>query len=133
VALAAVDGEVSARITTTRGTPVVRVAGRLGDPDDTLVPDWFGTQFTLKLIPSATGVGFDVNRLVRVPFTFADRSDVRAVDATVTLAESAADPLHLLPVRAAGAAAYGRTGLHVGYGTYLDEVTAIPTLGRPAG
>ncbi|GAA4219688.1 acetoacetate decarboxylase family protein [Actinocatenispora rupis] len=133
VDLSTVDDEVSAGITTTRGTPVVRVAGTLGGPTDPLVPDWFATQYTLKLIPSATGVGFDVNRLVRIPFTFTDQADVRGVDATVTLAESAADPLHLLPVRSTRTAAYGSTALHVGYGTYLDEVTAIPTLGRPAG
>lgn len=133
VDLSTVEDQVSAEILTTQRIPVVRIDATLGGPGTSLTPDWFGTQLTLKLIPSATGTGFDVSRLVRVPFDFADRTGIRDATASVTLTPSAADPLHLLPVESVRHAAYGRTSLRVGYGTYLDEVTTIPTLGRPNG
>lgn len=131
VTLDADTGTLSAEIVTTNDIPVVRVAGDLGGPAGNLVPDWFSRQLTLKLIPSATGHGFDVSRLVRIPFDFSGGDTPRRVSARVELAPSGADPLHLLPVREIRHAAYGRTDLHVGFGTYLDEVTDIRTLGVP--
>jgi acetoacetate decarboxylase len=122
---------VRAEILTTAQVPVVRIEGDLGPSTDRLVPDWFSRQLSLKIIPRADGRGFDVNRLVRIPFDFSDQADVRAVDASVRLTPSGSDPLHLLPVRGVARAAFGSTSLRVGYGEYLDEVNHFPTFGVP--
>ncbi|WP_031470487.1 acetoacetate decarboxylase family protein [Sciscionella sediminilitoris] len=121
----------SAEILTTAGIPIVRIEAEDTGQAAELVPDWFTNQLSLKLIPSATGQGFDVNHLVRIPFEFSGQSGVTGLDARVELTASGADPLHLLPVREHVWAARGHTGLRVGYGTYLDQVTEIPTLGVP--
>ncbi|MFF0449857.1 acetoacetate decarboxylase family protein [Streptomyces sp. NPDC004609] len=65
---------------------------RPGDP----IPAWFAHHFTLKLIPSAEGRGWDVNRIVRVPFRTSDAHDGWTGTGEVSLAPSAADPLHLV-------------------------------------
>ncbi|WP_131735659.1 acetoacetate decarboxylase family protein [Actinomadura roseirufa] len=137
VALTEDASGVRGRIVTAGGIEVIDVHARPADdpagppgPADP-IPSWFGAHFTLKLIPSAEGDGYDVSRLVRVPFRSGDAADGWRGTGRVTLRPSAADPLHLLACRDVVAARFGRVRLDVGFGTYLDHVTEIPTFGVP--
>lgn len=111
------------------------VAGRVAldrsRTTDELVPDWFSTHYTLKLIPSAEGNGFDVNRLVRIPFAFDTESSPRAGSTTLKHRHCPSDPVQLLTVASEVRATYGLGRLDIDYGTYLDHVTDIPTFGSP--
>ncbi|MDH6282696.1 acetoacetate decarboxylase family protein [Prescottella agglutinans] len=97
-----------------------------------LVPDWFSTHYTLKLIPSAEGNGFDISRLVRIPFGFDVERSPQSGSATLEHRHCPSDPLHLLTVASEVRATYGHARLDIDYGTYLDHVTDIPTFGSPA-
>ncbi len=112
------------------------VAGRVAlggaRPATELVPEWFSTHYTLKLIPSAEGTGFDVSRLVRIPFAFESEHSPRSGSATLAHQPCRSDPLELLTVTSEVRAAYGFARLDIDYGTYLDHVTDIPTFGSPA-
>ncbi|RVW10995.1 hypothetical protein EGT67_00535 [Prescottella agglutinans] len=96
-----------------------------------LVPEWFSTHYTLKLIPSAEGNGFDISRLVRIPFAFESEHSPQSGSATLEHRHCVSDPVHLLGVTSEVRATYGLARLDIDYGTYLDHVTDIPTFGSP--
>ncbi|OJU40382.1 MAG: hypothetical protein BGN97_11065 [Microbacterium sp. 69-10] len=126
------DDEVTMSITTAGDIEIVRAIGRIGAtlPAQELVPSWFGRQRTVKLIPSATGTGYDVRQLTAVPFTFDEQRDVRAVDAELALTHAPADPVAMLPCLRVQHAAIGDMLLGVGYGRYLGEPETLPVWGR---
>ncbi|MGP3960927.1 acetoacetate decarboxylase family protein [Nonomuraea sp. 3N208] len=96
------------------------------------IPWWFGNHFTLKLIPSAEGRGYDVNSIVRVPFRTSGARGGWIGQGEVTLTPSTADPLHLVACEEVIEARFGELDLEVGFGTYLDQVDEIPTFGIPS-
>lgn len=134
VTLSHIDGRVDASITTADGTRLVSVSGTSEGTDSRnagIAPDWFSRQRTVKLIPSATGIGYDVNQLVAVPFEFIDTVEVKELDAVLSLEASRLDPIADLPVHSLTYQRVGRTNMTVGYGTYLGTPTSLPNWGRP--
>lgn len=127
------NDRLTASITTAQDIDIVTVTGNSTTAPlrRDLVPEWFGHQHTVKLIPSVTGDGYDVNQLTYVPFTFNDAKNVHAVNADLRLTESASDPIADLPCREIRHAAVGDTVLGVGYGRYLGEPQSHPVWGRP--
>ncbi|MGW6458372.1 acetoacetate decarboxylase family protein [Streptomyces sp. NPDC055078] len=128
---------VTGRIVTAGGIEVVTVTGHAPPaapdaPPVDPIPAWFARHFTLKLIPSAEGRGWDVNRIVRVPFRTTGAHDGWTGPGEVSLVPSAADPLHLVACDEVVEARFGRVRLDVGFGTYLDRVDTFPTFGTPA-
>lgn len=103
------------------------------DRSGAIVPDWFTTQFTAKIIPSAEGTGFDISRLVRIPFGVSVTGPLRQGEATLEFTESGSDPLHLLSVNGPVRTVYGHARLDIDYGTYLDHLDPadLPTFGAP--
>ncbi|WP_409464335.1 acetoacetate decarboxylase family protein [Amycolatopsis sp. GA6-003] len=128
------DGSAATgRIVTANGIEVVTVTARAArrhreiDP----IPGWFARHFTLKLIPSAEGTGYDISRLVHVPFRTSLPGEGWEGSADVVLRPSASDPISALPCTEVVTARYGRVRLEVGFGKYLDHVDRIPVLGAP--
>lgn len=105
-------------------------APRLGRPGEATaaMPSWFAAHLTAKLIPSAEGDGYDVARLVRIPWTFTADAEARTGSGEYRWARSDSDPLHLLSERGEGEIAYGHGRLAIAFGRYvadLDEVTPL--------
>lgn len=130
------SARVEAEVVTADGTQVVGARGffrgvEAGDhtagsdgptacnPHLDLVPAWMTRQLTAKVIPSATGTGYDVAQLVHVPFEFSAERDVVSLDAQLELGGSANDPIDALGVRGPISARWGFTDLRVLFGTYL--------------
>lgn len=95
-------------------------------------PSWFDSHFTLKLIPSAEGHGFDISRLVEIPWGFQEIGQVQGGSATVTWTSNDADPLYVLSPIAPARAQYGAAVLSLEFGRYREHVTDIRTFGTPA-
>ncbi|NIH80434.1 acetoacetate decarboxylase family protein [Amycolatopsis viridis] len=128
------DGdEVTGRIVTANDIEIVTVRARAATPGAALdpIPEWFGHHFALKLIPSAEGTGYDISRLVRIPFRTSRPTGGWDGTAEVTVRPSAADPVHLLPCLEVTSARYGGIRLDIGFGTYLDHVDHVPVAGTP--
>lgn len=127
------NGRVDASITTAEGTRLIDISGQAAAPaaDAAIVPDWFSRQRTVKLIPSATGTGYDVKQLVAVPFGFSNTTDVHEVNVELAIASTPLDPLADLPVKSLSYHRIGKTNLSVGYGSYLGEPTSLPNWGKP--
>ncbi|WP_239004091.1 acetoacetate decarboxylase family protein [Nocardia panacis] len=128
-------GRVDFAIHDAAGTALVTGSADLSSTaDQAIIPDWFATQFTAKIIPSAEGHGFDISRLVRIPFAFNGITPPRHGEATFEFAESRSDPLHLLTVNGPARAAYGNARLDIDFGTYLDQLDQadLPTFGTPS-
>ncbi|WP_406631382.1 acetoacetate decarboxylase family protein [Amycolatopsis sp. WGS_07] len=128
------DGQTATgRIVTANDIEIVTVRAESRGPESALdpIPEWFGRHFALKLIPSAEGTGYDVSRLVRIPFRTSEPAGGWDGTAEVTLRPSTADPIHLLPCREVVSARYGGIRLDIGFGTYLDQVDRVPVAGTP--
>ncbi|WP_020415928.1 acetoacetate decarboxylase family protein [Amycolatopsis sp. ATCC 39116] len=133
VTLTEEGGAVTGRIVTANDIEVLTVRARATTPAGPLdpVPAWFGNHFALKLIPSAEGTGYDISRLVRIPFRTSEPGGAWDGTAEVTLRPSTADPVQLLPCREVASARYGGIRLDIGFGTYLDHVDHVPVAGTP--
>ncbi|MCC3650672.1 acetoacetate decarboxylase family protein [Streptomyces sp. S07_1.15] len=94
-------------------------------------PGWFDNHLTLKLIPSAEGEGFDISRLVQIPWSFNDSQYVRRGVARVEWAVDRADPLYILVQNGEATATYGESTLVIGYGRYREHVADFRTFGLP--
>lgn len=94
-------------------------------------PDWFGEHFTLKIIPSAEGVGFDISRLVQVPWVFAPSESLSIGTAELEWTPDASDPMHLLTVESDCTVVHGNSRLGIDFGIYRDDVTQFETFGVP--
>lgn len=132
VELLEADGRISCAVVSASDLRLLRGAS-VSEVDPTgvaLVPEWCGVQYTAKVIPSAEGRGYDVNKLVRIPWTF-DRPQVtQAGTAELHWSKSESDPLHLLAERPTGQFAYGEASLHIRYGTYVADLELPAPLGR---
>lgn len=95
----------------------------------TPAPAWFDRHFTVKAIPSAEGTGYDVCKLVEIPWGMTAAAPVRTGRALCSWGRSEADPLHVFGPTGPITAAYGHAVLDIGYGRYL--VDAIPP--KPVG
>lgn len=95
-------------------------------------PNWFEQHFTLKLIPSAEGDGFDVSRLVEIPWRFTESRELLAGSAELRWQEIPSDPLHLLDVRGEARVRYGESRLGIDFGVYREDVTAFESFGVPS-
>jgi acetoacetate decarboxylase len=129
-----VEGEqLRAGFVTAGGLDLLRVTATLDarPVDRDPMPDWFADHYALKLIPSATGRGYDVNRLVRVPFRSSRGRAVRSGPAALDLTPSEIDPLHLLEPVTEPALSYGSMRLDIDFGEYLERVDEFPTFGLP--
>ncbi|WP_211261485.1 acetoacetate decarboxylase family protein [Pseudonocardia acaciae] len=125
---------VTGGVTSANGIDVVTVRAHRPPVEPAAVdpiPDWFAHHFPLKLIPSAEGTGYDVNKLVQVPFRTSGATGGWVGTGDVVLTPSTADPLHLVECVEVVEARYGRVDLEVGFGTYLERVDEIPTFGVP--
>ncbi|MEV0057776.1 acetoacetate decarboxylase family protein [Saccharopolyspora shandongensis] len=124
---------VTGRIVTANDIEIVTVRALATEPKATIdpIPQWFGQHFALKLIPSAEGTGYDISRLVRIPFRTSQPTGGWDGTAEVTLRPSTADPIHLLPCLEVVSARYAGIRLDIGFGTYLDHVDHIPVTGTP--
>lgn len=98
--------------------------------DAAAVPAWFGSHLTAKLIPSAEGTGYDVAKLVRIPWSFAPDGDARSGRGAYRWAPSPSDPVHLLGAEGEGQAVYGRGTLSIRFGRYVADLDRIEPLGR---
>ncbi|WP_436697754.1 acetoacetate decarboxylase family protein [Nocardioides sp. BYT-33-1] len=132
VELLEADGRISFAIVSASDLRLLR--GASVDVDETagteLVPTWFGEHHTAKVIPSADGRGYDVCRLVRLPWTFADARVVQTGRAELHWSRSVSDPLYLLAERPSGVFAYGEATLRIEYGTYVAELDLPEPLGQ---
>lgn len=126
------QGEVG--IDTAAGSPLLRAnvkfegAVEPGSP----APDWFDEHFTLKLIPSADGRGFDVSRLVQIPWKFQPSDTLMGGTAEVKWKEIPSDPFHLLEVKSTAEVRYGESRLAIDFGEYREEVSEFETFGVPS-
>ncbi|MFA4927701.1 MAG: acetoacetate decarboxylase family protein [Patulibacter sp.] len=100
------------------------------DADASPMPPWFAAHLTAKLIPSAEGTGYDVAKLVRIPWSFAPEGSVTHGRGTYRWAPSGSDPVHLLSPRGDAALAYGRGTLSIGFGRYVADLGEIEPMGR---
>lgn len=102
-------------------------------PAERLAPSWFDTQYTAKLIPRADGPGYDISRLVRIPFRLDATGPLRAGTASVVWTPSSSDPLHLLTRTGDVSAVWGEADLAIDYGVYVTDLDPedIPALGTP--
>ncbi|MCW4354692.1 acetoacetate decarboxylase family protein [Hoyosella sp. YIM 151337] len=103
-----------------------------GPVDESVAPYWFEQHYTIKAIPSAEGNGFDISRLVRIPWQFSTQAPVSCGEAQLHWARTPSDPLYLLAPQSSIKARYGHGRLDIAYGTYLDEITHFPTFGTPS-
>ena len=94
-------------------------------------PGWFDRHFTVKAIPSAEGTGYDVCKLVEIPWAMRATGPVREGAADLVWGRSDADPLHLFEPVGPARARYGVATLDIAYGRYLADVTPPEPLGSP--
>lgn len=94
-------------------------------------PGWFERHCTVKAIPSAEGTGYDLCKLVEIPWSLAALTPARTGTADFAWGASEADPLHVFAPTGPATAAYGRAVLDIGYGRYLADVDPPAPLGRP--
>lgn len=134
VRLQEVESGLDVSFVTARGIPLLSAAVDLDrrDEDERPAPEWFDRHLTHKLIPSAEGTGFDISRLVEIPWAFSDFENIRHGEARVTWAEDRTDPLHLLAPAGAVRAHYGKSVLSISYGTYREHVTEFTSFGSPS-
>ncbi|MEU2674765.1 acetoacetate decarboxylase family protein [Streptomyces sp. NPDC007164] len=99
-----------------------------------LAPEWFGTQFTAKLIPRADGPGYDVRKLVRIPFHLGAPGPLRGGHSEIEWHPSPSDPLDLLAPTGPVRAAWGEAELAIDYGTYVADLNPdeLPVYGTPS-
>ncbi|MDQ7876502.1 acetoacetate decarboxylase family protein [Microbacterium sp. QXD-8] len=95
-------------------------------------PRWFDSHLTHKLIPSAEGHGYDISRLVEIPWSFTEADDMRSGTASVAWERDATDPLHILSPAGPVIADYGNSVLQIDYGQYREHVADFPTFGTPS-
>ncbi|WP_066946028.1 acetoacetate decarboxylase family protein [Microtetraspora fusca] len=128
------DGDaVTAGVVMADGAPLLDVAGRVGDPEPgSAVPSWISPHFTLKLVPRADGPGYDISRLVRIPFEVTPLSPASRGEAELTFHPRDSDPVHLLRPVSTPRLSWGSVHLAIRYGTYLEHCDRFPVLGRPS-
>ncbi|MFI2561089.1 acetoacetate decarboxylase family protein [Nocardia farcinica] len=117
-----------------RGHRLLAGSAPVGAPTaERIAPNWFDTQYTAKLIPRADGPGYDISRLVRIPFRLDATGPLQAGTASVEWTPSASDPLHLLTRTGDASAVWGEADLAIDYGTYVADLTPadIPAFGTP--
>ncbi|MBL3686294.1 hypothetical protein D3248_04925 [Leucobacter zeae] len=95
-------------------------------------PAWFDRHCTVKAIPSAEGTGYDVCKLVEIPWRLTADAPARSGAARFAWGESESDPLHLFAPTGPASARYGRAVLDIGFGRYLAEAVPPEPLGRPS-
>lgn len=98
--------------------------------DASPMPPWFTPHMTAKLIPSAEGVGYDVAKLVRIPWLFVPDGSAQRGSGTYRWAPSGSDPVHLLSAEGEAAVAYGRGTLSIGFGRYVADLDEVEPMGR---
>lgn len=126
------DGRLAYSITDAAGVELLRgeAASLAPVEGDQAVPAWFAAHLTAKLIPSAEGTGYDVAKLVRIPWSFAGDGATRAGSGTYRWARSGSDPVHLLSDGGEGRVSYGRGTLSIRFGRYVAELGEIEPSGR---
>lgn len=100
-------------------------------PSATPAPAWFDRHFTVKAIPSAEGVGYDVCKLVEIPWAMESTELVREGVAELQWGPSRVDPLHHFVPTGPAHARYGFASLDIGFGRYLADVVPPAPLGAP--
>jgi acetoacetate decarboxylase len=95
-------------------------------------PAWFERHCTVKAIPSADGSGYDVCKLVEIPWRMTPEAPPRTGSARFAWGASRIDPLHVFAPTGPASASYGRAVLDIGYGRYLAEAVPPEPLGRPS-
>lgn len=93
-------------------------------------PEWFAAHLTAKLIPSAEGTGYDVAKLVRIPWSFTGNRDTYHGTGSFSWAHTESDPLYLLSDVGEGRVSYGRSSLSIRFGEYVGEITDLEPLGQ---
>ncbi|MEV4129977.1 acetoacetate decarboxylase family protein [Nocardia sp. NPDC049707] len=134
VELHQLSGNATFGFTDARGHPLLAGFARASTTAvDRIAPDWFGTQYTAKLIPRADGPGYDISRLVRIPFGFDVNGPLQAGTATFEWSPSPSDPLHLFKPLGEASAVWGEAQMTVDYGTYVADLNPhdIAALGTP--
>lgn len=107
-------------------------AGDLAPAGTTPVPDWFERHFTVKAIPSAEGDGYDICKLVEIPWKATPQGRTSYGEADLTWRRSTSDPLHLFHPHGPVTTAYGHATLEIDYGTYLANVSPPAPVGTPS-
>lgn len=126
------DG-VAFAIVSALGEELVAGEAMLGrGSEDIPAPDWFARHCTVKAIPSAEGTGYDLCKLVEIPWSLTALGPARTGTADFAWGASGADPLHVFAPNGPATAAYGRAVLDIGYGRYLADVDPPAPLGRPS-
>lgn len=95
-------------------------------------PAWFERHYTVKAIPSAEGRGYDLCKLVEIPWRMTPIGTVRSGPARLDWGRSTVDPLHVFEADGEPRAAYGRAVLDISYGSYLGDVAPPAPLGSPS-
>ncbi len=132
VELLEADGRLSWAIVSASDLRLLRGASvSTADPAGVpLAPSWFRDHYTAKVIPSADGRGYDVCKLVRIPWAFEGEQVAQAGRAALHWSASTSDPLHLLAERPGGDFAYGEATLRIDYGTYVADLDLPAPLGQ---
>lgn len=128
------DGGVRFGMTSAIGEELVSGETSLG-PSSTrgaLMPEWFSSHHTIKAIPSAEGSGYDICRLVEIPWQMTSEEAMPLGQTELRWHESDADPLHVLEPTGPVRGAYGSGILSIAFGRYLADVEPPKALGSPS-
>lgn len=98
----------------------------------TPAPTWFDRHFTVKAIPSAEGTGYDVCKLVEIPWAMQASEPVREGIAEFDWGVSEVDPLHHFAPTGTAHVRYGFATLDIAYGRYLADVVPPEPVGSPS-
>ncbi|OPG11477.1 acetoacetate decarboxylase family protein [Microbispora sp. GKU 823] len=124
---------VTAGVVMADGAPLLDVTGTAGrSGPESAVPSWISPHFTLKLVPRADGPGYDISRLVRIPFDVTPLSPANGGEAELTFHPRDSDPVHLLRPVSTPTLSWGSVRLAIRYGVYLEHCDRFPVLGRPS-
>ncbi|PWC05953.1 hypothetical protein DCE94_04805 [Agromyces badenianii] len=95
-------------------------------------PVWFDRHYTVKAIPSAEGTGYDICKLVEIPWSMTPSGAVRQGHARLEWGVSATDPVHVFESAGPAQARYGHAILDIRFGRYLGDVEPPEPLGEPS-
>lgn len=133
VTLDEADGHLEFGITSALGETLVSGHAALHGEDRaagaTPAPAWFDRHFTVKAIPSAEGHGYDVCKLVEIPWAMRATEPVREGIAEMAWGASDVDPLHRFAPTGPAHLRYGVATLDIGFGRYLTDLTPPEPLG----
>lgn len=128
------DDSLEFGITSAQGQNLVTGSATFGKTPEfgtAPTPPWFDRHLTVKAIPSAEGTGYDLCKLVEIPWHMTPQHSVLTGEAELQWGADDSDPLHVFVPTGRLTATYGIATLEIGYGTYLGDATLPAPVGTP--